>query len=214
MWTVVTNCLGLVGLILSWFLISRVGRRRLILASALICSFSMLIIAAVYTAPGLSSKQAGIALVVAMGCYLFGFNFGLEGYAFLTSGELPAQNLRAYTMGLSVAVSFVLAWACTFTAPYFINPAELNWGAKYSWIWFVSGLISVVFVYFMLPDVNGRSLEEIDEMFRNRVSTRGFKTYVCVETEQARSRGALNAWGKEKELRDDEPVETRVENVS
>lgn len=211
MWTIITNCFGLFGLILTWFAARRVGPRRLILVGCAICSFSMLVIAAVYSG-NLSIHQSGVGLLVGMSFYLFAFNFGLEPYTFLTAGELPAQNLRGYTMGLSVGVSFIAAWLCTFTAPYFINPAEMNWGPKYSYIWFASGLISLVFVYFFLPDVNGRSLEEIDEMFRNKIPARAFKKYVCVEIEQAHERGALNVLASEKEAQRTE--DEHVENAS
>lgn len=215
MWTVITNCIGLFGLLLSWVLITRFGRRRLILASCFMCAVAMVIIAALYTAPNLSASKAGTGLVVATSMYLFAFNFGLEPYAFLTAGELPAQNLRAYTQGLSIAVSFVAAWLCTFTTPFFINPTELNWGPKYAWVWFASGIISTVFVWYMLPDVNGRSLEEIDEMFRENVPTRAFKTYVCMDIQEARSRGAMNAIAHEKEkVAEEQPVEKRIENAS
>ena len=214
MWTIITNCLGLAGLILSWFLVQRVGHRRLILTGTSICSVSMVIIAIVYTVPDLPAHQAGIGMVVACSLYLFGFNLGMESYTFLTSGELPAQKLRAYTQGLSVGVSFILAWLGTFTTPYFINPTELNWGPKYAWIWFVSGLIATVFIYLMLPDVNGRSLEEIDEMFRSRVPRREFKTYVCLEIEQARSRGIKHAVGEDQEIdRENKPVGQHIENA-
>ena len=38
----------------------------------------------------------------------------------------------------------------------------------------------------MVPEVKGRSLEEIDEMFENRVSVRDFPSYQCVSSERAR----------------------------
>ena len=188
------------------------GHRRLILTGAAICTLSMVVIGALYSVPSLSTQRAGVGLVVATSFYLFGFNLGLESYTFLTSGELPAQNLRAYTLGLSVAVSFVGAWLATFTTPYFINPTELNWGPKYAFIWFVSGLMATAFVYFMLPDVKGRSLGEIDEMFRKKVPTRDFKNYVCTEIEEARSRGAMKALGHGKG--DEQPTEKQIENVA
>lgn len=112
-------------------------------------------------------------------------------------------------------MSFIFAWLGAFTTPYFINTAELNWGPKYCYIWFASGLVATVFIYFMLPDVNGRSLEEIDEMFRNKVPTRGFKKYVCLEVNQARERGAMAALAGGKKVDEtDEPVEKRVENAA
>ena len=64
-------------------------------------------------------------------------------------------------MGLASAVSFVLAWLRVFTTTYFINRAELGWGPKYGYIWFGSGLIVIAFVCYMLPEVRGRSLEEM-----------------------------------------------------
>ena len=69
--------------------------------------------------------------------------------------------------------------SCRFTAPYFINPASLNWGPKYGYIWVPSCLIAAAFVWFCLPEVKGRTLEEIDEMFEKRLPARKFRTYVC-----------------------------------
>jgi hypothetical protein len=49
-------------------------------------------------------------------------------YARLAGGELPSQNLRSYTLGIATSIGFFLGWLVSFTAPYFINPASLNWG--------------------------------------------------------------------------------------
>jgi hypothetical protein len=38
----------------------------------------------------------------------------------------------------------------------------------------------------MIPETKGRSLEEIDEMFVNKVPRGQFKTYQCVSSERAR----------------------------
>ena len=38
----------------------------------------------------------------------------------------------------------------------------------------------------MIPETKGRSLEEIDEMFVNKVSRRDFKNYQCASSERAR----------------------------
>ena len=35
----------------------------------------------------------------------------------------------------------------------------------------------MVWYYFFIPELKGRSLEEIDELFENKVPTLGFKTY-------------------------------------
>ncbi|KAK1751470.1 general substrate transporter [Echria macrotheca] len=211
MWTIISNCVGLAGLITTWFVVTRVGRRSIILAGCIICTGCMIIMAVIYTAD-VPKHNAGIGLITVVSIYLFGFNFGLEPYVYLVAGELPAQNLRGYTMGLAAAVSFTFGWLTAFTTPYFINPTELNWGPKYGYIWFGAGLAVTAFVYFLLPEVRGRTLEEIDEMFRNKVPIKDFQTYVCVEVEQARERGALNVRAMEK-LGDEKVEEVRVEGA-
>ncbi|KAK3323142.1 general substrate transporter [Cercophora scortea] len=211
-WTIISNCIGLAGLMLTWVFITRVGRRPLILAGCIICTLCMLLMGILYSVPGISHHGSGIGLIVVVSMYLFGFNFGLEPYVYLVAGEMPAQNLRAYTMGLAAAVSFAFAWLCSFTTPYYINPTELNWGPKYGFLWFGAGLVVTLFVYFMLPEVRGRTLEEIDEMFRNKVPMKDFKTYVCMEVEHARERGAANAAAFNKLGGEEKPGETYVED--
>lgn len=79
------------------------------------------------------------------------------------------QRLRSYTFGVASAVAFLAAWLVTFTAPYFINPDSLNWGPRYGYIWFPSCIVTAAWVYFFLPEVHGRTLEEIDEMVRSYI---------------------------------------------
>ncbi|KAK0637355.1 hypothetical protein B0T17DRAFT_613955 [Bombardia bombarda] len=158
-------------------------------------------------------RQPGIGLIVVTSVFLFGFNFGLEPYVYLVADEMPARNLRAYTMGLSATTSFAFAWLAAFTTPYFINPSELNRGPKYGYIWFASGTIVCVFVYFMLPEVRGRTLEEIDEMFRMGVATKDFPTYVCVEVEEARERATMNVMALNKLADEDKPTGEQVEHA-
>ncbi|KAL6414224.1 putative general alpha-glucoside permease protein [Ilyonectria robusta] len=88
----------------------------------------------------------------------------IASYSWLVGGEIPSQRLRSHTFGLAAAVGFLGAWLITFTAPYFINPSSLNWGPRYGYIWFPSCIIAAAWVYFFLPEVKGRTLEEIDQM--------------------------------------------------
>jgi hypothetical protein len=138
----------------------------------------------------------------------------IAAYAWLSGGEIPSQRLRSYTFGIASAVAFVGAWLATFTAPYFINPDSLNWGPEYGmtstptslylnyiltfhkgWIWGPSCFITVIWVYFYLPEIKNRTLEEIDEMFEARLPARKFRKYVCI--------GRIVAGGDEKSERHD-----------
>lgn len=113
-------------------------------------------------------------------------------FAWLSGGELPSQRLRSYTFGLSAAIGFLGAWLATFTAPYFINPSSLNWGPKYGFIWFPSCLLAAAFIFFCLPEVKQRSLEEIDEMFQKKIPARKWRHYECEISKKAEKQGVLD----------------------
>lgn len=53
----------------------------------------------------------------------------------------------------------------------------------YSYIWFASNAIVLLFIIFFLPETRGRTLEEIHEMFDQGVPSRKFKGFVCAATQ-------------------------------
>lgn len=126
-------------------------------------------------------------------------------YAWLIGGEYPNNQQRGYVFGIASALNFLLTWLGTFTAPFFINPAALNWNAKYGYIWFVSNMIMVTFTFFLLPETRDRTLEEIHEMFEARLPARKFKDYKCTSVEmmaanaRAEKRGAIEVATEEIE---------------
>lgn len=107
-------------------------------------------------------------------------------------------------------------------ASYFINPDSLNWGPKYGCkyineinvsevnltqrpdIWAPSCFIAAIYVFFYLPEVKGRTLEEIDEMFLARVPARKFRKYVCTGQAalESKNRNAHHAEDEGKESKD------------
>jgi hypothetical protein len=123
----------------------------------------------------------------------------IASYAWLAGGEIPSQRLRSYTFGLAAAVGFFAAWLTTFTAPYFINPASLNWGPRYGYIWFPSCLIAALWVFFFLPETKGRTLEEIDEIVSHAPHTPVDAVFRMVGMWQL-TRAAVRGQGTGKEV--------------
>ena len=178
--TNVLSCIGIIAIIANSLIIVKFGRRRVLLMTGLlVCGILQLIIAITYSKkPG--TKDTG-RVIVALSClYMFSYNGMISTYAWLAGGEIPTQRLRSYTFGLAAAVGFFFAWLTTFTAPYFINAAALDWGPRYGYIWFPSCVIAATWVFFFLPEVKNRTLEEIDEMFEARLPARKFASYKCV----------------------------------
>jgi hypothetical protein len=174
----VLSAISILAFIANSFIVVRFGNRRVLLMTGLIvCGLLQLIIATVYQQHP-NAKSTGKVTVGLTGIYMFSYNGMISTYAWLCGGELPTQRLRSHTFGLAASAGFVGAWLTTFTAPYFLNIQSLNWGPRYGFIWFPSCIIAATWVFFFLPEVKNRTLEEIDEMFEARLPARKFGTYV------------------------------------
>ncbi|KAI0911494.1 MFS transporter [Ustulina deusta] len=172
---------GLVAAIVSSLFVRFIDRRAIIIIGASVCGLTQLAQAIAWTmSPG--SAATGVVVVVFNGVFVF-FYVAYSPFAWLLGGEYPNSALRGYCFGIATALNFLGNFLGTLTAPYFINPASLGWGPRYGYIWFASNLIVVVFAYLFLPETRDRTLEEIHEMFENKVPARKFKTYVCVGVE-------------------------------
>lgn len=179
----ILTAVGVAAIIVNSFVISKYGRRRLFLMVGMaFCGVTQLIVACVYDAQPNTSRTGKVIVAMSV-LYIMGYNVRpllsflraaltmfqgmVATYAWLAGGEIPSQRLRSYTFGVAASIGFMGAWLATFTAPYFINPASLGWGPKYGYIWAPSCFITVIWVFFFLPEIKNRTLEEIDEMVRH-----------------------------------------------
>ncbi|KAI5922365.1 MFS transporter [Camillea tinctor] len=180
-YSLMMTCMGLLGALFSVLFVRHIDRRTIMLVGPLACGMAQLAQAIAWsTRPG--SEEAGRVVVAFIALFTF-FYVAYAPYAWLLGGEYPNSALRGYCFGFATAFNFIGNWLGTFTAPYFINPASLNWGPKYGYIWFASNMIVAVFVWQFLPETRDRTLEEIHEMFEAGIPARDFKAYRCKEVE-------------------------------
>ncbi|KIX08529.1 uncharacterized protein Z518_03185 [Rhinocladiella mackenziei CBS 650.93] len=171
---------GLAATAFSMWLITRIGRRTILLIGFAAQAVCMLIVALVYQYKS-TTATGGKVLVAFTIIYLFFHNMCVAPYLYLSAGEIPTQRLRGYTLGMAIGVGFVWNWVSSYTAPYFLNPVVD--------IWFGSNFVIFFFIFFLVPETKDRTLEEIDEMFEEKLSARKFKNYKCKRAENARAVG-------------------------
>ncbi|OAL34555.1 hypothetical protein AYO20_06185 [Fonsecaea nubica] len=183
--TILQNCLGLIGAMCGMFLMHKVfGRRSMLLIGAAGCCICMLVIGLLSLAG--HGKSAGQALVGFALMFSFFYNGFTGTITWPIAGELVSSRLRVFSVGLGTGINYFFNWLISYCTPYFLNSNNLNWGAKYGYIWAGSNAVAFVFFFLLIPETKGRSLEEIDEMFINKVPRSQFKTYQCVSSERAR----------------------------
>ncbi|OJJ07011.1 hypothetical protein ASPVEDRAFT_876447 [Aspergillus versicolor CBS 583.65] len=203
--SIMNTCFGFLGVNIGMYAIRElVGRRSILIIGAVACGLCQLgsAIAASIDPDSLATGQTLVGLTA---LFMFFYNGCVGAASYPVATELVSSRLRAWTVGTATSLGYLLAWLVNFCTPYFINPEHLDWGAQYGYIWAGSNAVCVVFFYFFMPEMKGRSLEELDEIFAARVPARKFKGYQCLIRDAARI-DAVNAEG----LQEKEKSETGV----
>ena len=71
-------------------------------------------------------------------------------------------------------MQWLLNWAIAYATPYLVNwgPGYANLQSKIFFIWFGCCFVCIAFVYFLVYESKGLSLEEVDEMYNEVPSAR------------------------------------------
>jgi MFS family permease len=144
---------------LAFFTIDRLGRRPLMLWSAGGMVVSMAILAGTTSVP--SNTGAVIVAVVFLFVFEFIFTVGYSGLTFLYATEVAPLQLRAAISAVSTGAVWIFNFLLAEVTP--VGFDSIQW--RYYVIFAVINAAIVPIVYFFFPETNGRSLEEIDEIF-------------------------------------------------
>ncbi|KAL2185740.1 general substrate transporter [Thermothelomyces heterothallicus CBS 203.75] len=211
-YSVMQTCLGFIGVNVGIYLMRHVvGRRSIMMIGSLTQGLCMLIVAVTATTSA-GTLVARNCLIAFTSLYMFSYNAFVGAASYPVATEVVSTRLRTWTVGSAISLGYFLAWLTGFCSPYFINPENLNWGARYGYIWAGSNLACGIFFFLFLPELKGRTLEEIDELFERRVPAWKFKTTKTNISEAAlkevRNRGVGSTEPKEELAEPVELIET------
>ncbi|KAH7166550.1 general substrate transporter [Dactylonectria macrodidyma] len=169
-----TGALGLasVGVIISWALIYRIGRRTLYVWACGLCTMLMLLIGILATIPQTSAVSFGQAGLVLAWEIIFYATIGPVCYAII--GEIPAVSVRSKSICLARIAYYITQILNNTYGPYMINPTEGDWKGKVGYFWAGLSLLTFAWAFFRLPETKGRTFEEIDILFADKTSARKF----------------------------------------
>ncbi|KAE9365031.1 general substrate transporter [Stipitochalara longipes BDJ] len=183
--SIMNTVIGFVGVNVGMYSIRHIfGRRSILMIGAAACGLCELASAISYTVQP-NSIATGKVLVAFTAIFQFFYNGCVGAASYPVATELVSSRLRAWTVGTATSLGYILAWLVGFCTPYFINPEQLNWGPKYGYIWAGSNALCVVFFFFFMPEMKGRSLEELDEIFEAKAPAWKFKNFQCISKDEA-----------------------------
>lgn len=137
-------------------LVDRVGRRVLFIIGAAGMCISMAVLAGTS-----GNSNLAVASAVFMFIYAASYAIGYLGLPFLYASEISTIKMRVPI----TAVAVTGQWLGQFVVGQITPPGTTNLHNRYWIIFAVFNACFVPIIYFFFPETNGRSLEEIDEIF-------------------------------------------------
>ncbi|KAJ5113189.1 hypothetical protein N7456_001723 [Penicillium angulare] len=140
-------------------LIDRLGRRPILLFSAIGQTISMAVLAGSTAYP--DSTSAGVIAAVFLFVFNTFFGIGFDGIPFL----LPVELTPLQTRGKSVSIATGCFWLCNFFV-VMISPvliSRIQWGTYV--LWCGTNLSFIPIIYFLIPETLNGTLEDISVMF-------------------------------------------------
>ncbi|CAK1363638.1 General alpha-glucoside permease [Cercospora beticola] len=168
--------LASLGTIISWFLLSRIGRRTLYVWGMALLTGCLLItgiVAATFQGSTSSYIQAGFVMAWLLIYYL---TVGPVCYAIIS--ETSAVRLRNKSVCLSRISYYICQVIGNVIQPYMVNPGNENWQGKSALFWAGTSAIFFVWTYFRLPETKDRSYEELNILFQEGFSARKFSKVI------------------------------------
>ncbi|EFJ26445.1 hypothetical protein SELMODRAFT_97702 [Selaginella moellendorffii] len=150
-----------------------VGRRTLLLASATGMTIALTTVAVTFRFLHVgakvdmsSSQHASVALVViamlAICGFMASFSIGLGPTVYVLTSEIFPLTLRARAMSLSIGMNRGISGTVALT---YLSLAEALTTSGAFFVYASIAFASIVFVFFVVPETKGKSLEEVCKYF-------------------------------------------------
>ena len=165
--SMITSCVNVASTFPGLYLVEKWGRRNLLLFGAIGMAVCQFIVAITGTVAGVDNQSAQKALIAFVCIYIFFFACSWGPVAWVVTGEIFPLKVRAKSLSMTTASNWLLNFAIGYATPYMVNdgPGNANMGAKVFFVWGGCCFICIFFVWAMIYETKGLSLEQVDELY-------------------------------------------------
>ncbi|CAF3576134.1 unnamed protein product [Fusarium graminearum] len=163
---------GMFGNAIGFWLLSRTGRRNMIIPSMAIAAilWGAMGITGFWSSEALTWVAGGLMMSVIIICGLGAWPAG-----FAIVGETSSLQLRSLTQGLASIAEKGFSITLAIVLPMLFSRDKAALGAKTAFVFCGTSVIGAVLAWLFVPEMKGRSAIEIDQMFEMRLPAREFK---------------------------------------
>ncbi|KAF5559019.1 hexose transporter 2 [Fusarium mexicanum] len=169
--SVLSSVAGLACLFITWSTVDLVGRRVLLLVGGTGMAVFLFIVGAVGTIKNPTETQQN-ALVASFILFSSAYALSWAPVSYIVLSEAASSHIKEKTNLVASVISVLTTFATSFTLPYLLSKPYAALGAKVGFIYGSFCVAMVVLAYFFIPELKGRSLEEVDQLFASGESLR------------------------------------------
>lgn len=162
--TIIVGAVNLVFTIIAILTVDRFGRRPLQIIGALVMAVSMICLGSVFWLGG-----QGVIALVCMLVYTAGFAVSWGPVTWVLLSEIFPNQIRGKAMAVAVAAQWIANYLVSWTFPILDNNPYLVEHFKHGfsyWIYGVMSIFAALFMWRIVPETKGRSLEQMEEMWK------------------------------------------------
>jgi SP family xylose:H+ symportor-like MFS transporter len=165
--TIIVGAVNLVFTIVAILAVDRFGRKPLMIIGSIGMAVSMIALGLVFY-----FQYVGMLALIFMLTYTAAFAMSWGPVCWVLLAEIFPNSVRG-ALSIAVAAQWIANWIISFTFPMMNDNAKLtaqfHHGFAY-WIYGIMGILSAVFVWKLVPETKGKTLEEMEGLWKKKES--------------------------------------------
>ncbi len=160
-----TTWVGIVNVLMTFvaiYLLDKVGRKPLLLFGLGGMAISLIILGIGFDQT-VSKGLVGIMALICLFVYIASFAYSLGPIGWLLNSEIYPLHIRGKAMGVATCANWVSNFIVTAT---FLNLINIFGKAGTFWLYGGIGILGIFFIWRLVPETKGKSLEEIEDFWK------------------------------------------------
>jgi SP family xylose:H+ symportor-like MFS transporter len=161
---IIVGAVNLSFTVLAILTVDKFGRKPLMIIGALVMATSMLVLGTTFY-----THSVGVSSLICMLVYTAGFAMSWGPVCWVLLAEIFPNSLRSVVMSIAVAAQWITNFLISWTFPMLDKNKYLtdtfNHGMAY-WIYGAMGILAALFVWKLVPETKGKTLEEMNKLWK------------------------------------------------
>ncbi len=163
--TIIVGVVNLVFTVLAILTVDKFGRKPLMIIGSIGMAISMIALGFAFY-----FNQQGVAALIFMLTYTAAFAMSWGPVCWVLLAEIFPNSIRS-ALSIAVAAQWIANWVVSLTFPVMNDNVWLtdkfHHGFSY-WIYGIMGILSAIFMWKLVPETKGKTLEEIEHLWKKK----------------------------------------------